>query len=184
MSRAVVVRPADDDDVAGVRRLVAAAGLPLDGLADAAVTLVAVAVGGAGGAGAAVPGGTVPVGAVPVGAVLVGTEVVGAVALERHGEPDAPVFLLRSAVVDPAWQGRGVGARLTAAALDVVDRHGAPAALLTETAREWFPRFGFGVVPRGSLPSALGASAELRGACPASATAMLRPARRPQERSG
>jgi amino-acid N-acetyltransferase len=146
----VRVREAAPVDLAAVRTLVADAGLPLDGLDGAAVVLVAEAAG----------------------------RVVGTVALERHGDGAGPVFLLRSAAVDPAWRGRGIGAALTAAAMDRVDAASAPAALLTETAGGYFPRFGFTAVGRTELPAALGASAQLRGACPTSAQALLRPARR------
>ena len=44
--------------------------------------------------------------------------------------------------------------------------------LLTTTAAAFFPRFGFVPVTREAVPAALHASAELRGACPASATVM------------
>jgi amino-acid N-acetyltransferase len=143
----VAVREAAPADLPAVRDLVSAAGLPLDGLAEAAVVLVADADGA----------------------------VVGAVALERHGAGPDTAFLLRSAVVAPAWRGRGVGTVLTAAAVAHVDTVGAPVALLTETAADYFPRFGFTPVDRTALPAVLGGSAELRGACPASARALLRP---------
>jgi amino-acid N-acetyltransferase len=99
---------------------------------------------------------------------------VGAVALEEHGSGPETAFLLRSAVVDPACRGRGIGDALTRAALAHVDRAGAAVALLTETAADWFRRFGFVPVDRTALPPALEGSAELRGACPVSAQAMLR----------
>ena len=44
--------------------------------------------------------------------------------------------------------------------------------LLTTTAPDWFPRFGFTVTRREELPEVLDASEELRGACPGSAVAM------------
>jgi amino-acid N-acetyltransferase len=144
----VLVREATPADLAAIRNLIAAAGLPLAGLDDAALVLVAAADGA----------------------------VVGTVALERHGTGSDTVFLLRSAAVAPAWRGRGVGAELTAAALAHVDAAEAPVALLTETAAGYFPPFGFAAVPRDRLPAALAASAELQGACPASARALLRPA--------
>jgi len=133
-------------DLPAVRALVAAAGLPLDGLADAALVLIATG----------------------------GGRVVGTVALEAHGAGRDTAFLLRSAAVDPAWRGRGIGAWLTDAALRHIDTIGAPVALLTESAADYFPRFGFVPVDRDRLPSSLAASAELRGACPASAQALLR----------
>jgi amino-acid N-acetyltransferase len=143
----VVVREATPADLAVTRDLVVAAGLPLAGFDDAALVLVADAAG----------------------------ELVGTVALEQYGNGDATAYLLRSAAVIPAWRGRGVGAALTAAALARADAGGAPVALLTETASEYFPRFGFAPVDRDRLPPSLAGSAELRGACPTSARALLRP---------
>jgi amino-acid N-acetyltransferase len=145
--RPVRVREAAPADLPAVRHLIAAAGLPLDGFDDITHVLVA----DAGGA------------------------VVGTVALEQHGAGPGTAFLLRSAAVAPTWRGRGVGAALTSAALAHVDAIGGPVALLTETAARYFPRFGFAPVDRAALPAALAPSAELRGACPASAQALLRP---------
>ncbi|MGY1617190.1 GNAT family N-acetyltransferase [Geodermatophilus sp. SYSU D00691] len=147
MMRDAVVRPAVPADLPAVHALVAASGLPLDGLDGATQVLVAEEDG----------------------------DVVGTVALERHGDGPATAFLLRSAAVAERRRGTGLGAALVTAALAPVDAAGAPVALLTESAANWFPRFGFVVVPREELPPALGASAELRGACPASAHALLRP---------
>lgn len=149
----VLVREATPAELATISALVTAAGLPLEGLADAAHVWVADAAGA----------------------------IVGTVALERHGTGDATAYLLRSAAVDPAWRGRGVGAALTAAALPRVDADLVPVALLTETAATYFPRFGFVAVAREQLPAALGGSAELRGACPVSARALLRPAVAPSD---
>jgi len=144
----VLVHQATPADLAAITDLIAAAGLPLAGLDDAALVLVAEDA----------------------------DTVIGTVALERHGTGTDAAFLLRSASVAPAWRGRGVGAQLTAAALAHVDAAVAPVALLTETAAGYFPRFGFTAVPRSRLPTALAASIELQGACPASARALLRPA--------
>jgi amino-acid N-acetyltransferase len=142
----VTIRPAAAHDGAAVRAVIAAAGLPLDGLDDVALLLVAECDGA----------------------------VVGTVALERYPAESGTVFLLRSAAVAPHLRGRGIGAALTAAALEQVDAERAPVALLTETAGGWFPRFGFLPVSRAELPEVLAASPELQGACPASARALLR----------
>ena len=142
-----LVREAAPDELVAASEIVRAAGLPLDGLALAAVLLVAEADGA----------------------------IVGTVALERHGTGAATAYLLRSAAVTAAWRGRGIGAQLTAAALQRVDAVAAPVALLTETAEGYFRRYGFQPVDRAGLPRALDASAELGGACPASARAMMRP---------
>jgi amino-acid N-acetyltransferase len=143
------VRDASPADMAAIDALIRDAKLPLDGLEAAAVVLVA----------------------------EIDGAVHGAIALERYGEGDRAAFLLRSAVVPPASRGRGIGTALTAAALQRVDTEAAPVALLTETAGEYFPRFGFALVERAELPVELAASPELRGACPATARAFLRPAR-------
>jgi len=98
-----------------------------------------------------------------------GATVAGCVALELYGDE----VLLRSLVVSPAERGTRLGERLTAAVLDLARERGARRVwLLTTTAERFFPRFGFERVERSALPPALDASAELRGACPASAVAM------------
>jgi len=99
----------------------------------------------------------------------------GTVALEQHGTGGSLAFLLRSAAVDPAARGRGLGDALVRAALRHVDAVRAPAALLTENAEGYFPRFGFAPVSRDELPAALLESSQLLGGCPASAHALLRP---------
>jgi predicted N-acetyltransferase YhbS len=80
-------------------------------------------------------------------------------------------------VVDPAWRGRGIGDQLVRAALEVADQEAAPVGLLTETASDYFPPFGFSPTSWAELPSSLGGSSELRGTCPTTATAMVRKAR-------
>ncbi|SNR40411.1 hypothetical protein SAMN06272737_10621 [Blastococcus mobilis] len=100
---------------------------------------------------------------------------VGTIALERHGTSSDTVSLLRSAAIDPARRGHGVGAVLTAAVLRRVDAADALVALLTETATECFSRSDFTLVDRAQLPPAQEESQELRGACPSSARALLRP---------
>jgi amino-acid N-acetyltransferase len=97
--------------------------------------------------------------------------IVGAVALEMH--PDSA--LLRSLVVDRTVQGQGVGGELTQAAIDEAQRRGVMSIyLLTTTAEEFFPRFGFVAVDRQSMPPSIQGSIEFRSACPASAVAMRR----------
>jgi len=100
-----------------------------------------------------------------------GETIVGAVALELY--PDSA--LLRSLVVDPTVQGQGVGGRLVQAAIGEAQRRGVGAIyLLTTTAGHFFPRFGFAVVDRGSMPASIQGSIEFQSACPASAIAMRR----------
>ena len=98
-----------------------------------------------------------------------GDAIVGAVALEVF--PDTA--LLRSLVVDGAARGQGVGQRLTSAAIAEAHLRGlASIYLLTTTAETFFPRFGFVVVDRQSVPASIQSSIEFQSACPASAIAM------------
>jgi N-acetylglutamate synthase-like GNAT family acetyltransferase len=100
-----------------------------------------------------------------------GGRLVGSAVLEIYGK-DA---LLRSVAVEPGLRGRGLGLRLAEAALALAAERGVvDVFLLTETASEFFPRLGFRAVLRDALPASLDSSAELRGACPASAVAMAR----------
>jgi len=141
----LVIRGARPADRAAVERLLAAARLPLAGVAEHFDEfLVAAASEG----------------------------IVGAIAIERY----PPFGLLRSAAVDERWRARGLGALLVAKALARAREDGLAALyLLTTTAADWFPRFGFRACAREALPEALRASEELRGACPDSATCLVLP---------
>jgi amino-acid N-acetyltransferase len=82
--------------------------------------------------------------------------------------------VLRSVAVDPAWQGRGWGARVTAAAVRAARDAGLRRLyLLTTTAPRYFPRFGFRVIDRAAAPHAIQNSIEFRETCPDSAIAMV-----------
>lgn len=94
---------------------------------------------------------------------------IGVAGLERYGE----VGLIRSVAVADDVAARGLGSALVGALLQNAGERGIGAVyLLTTTAADWFPRFGFRVIRREDLPQALGESAELRGACPSTAVAM------------
>lgn len=98
--------------------------------------------------------------------------VVGTAALDVH----APHALLRSVAVATDLATLGVGTRLVN---DTIARakamHLESLYLLTTTAAEWFPRFGFAVTDRTTVPAALAATVEFTSACPASATVMSCP---------
>jgi amino-acid N-acetyltransferase len=99
--------------------------------------------------------------------------VVGIAGMEQYGDSG----LLRSVAVVPEWRGTGIGRTL----VDHVLEEGRAAGvrevyLLTTTAEHYFPRLGFSCCDRESVPSALRASAEFKGACPASAVVMRRTA--------
>lgn len=97
------------------------------------------------------------------------SHVVGTAALELYADG----ALLRSVAVDSAVQGQRVGRRLTEAALQMAQQHGAHTVfLLTTTAETFFPKFGFEPVARADVPASVQASVEFRFACPASAVVM------------
>lgn len=97
--------------------------------------------------------------------------VVGAIGLEHYAEG----ALLRSAGSTTAERGRGVGEALVEALVRRAQQERVPQlVLLTTTAAEWFPRFGFQVIGRDAVPASIRQSVEFTSACPASATVMAR----------
>lgn len=100
-----------------------------------------------------------------------GSTIVGAIGLEKFES----VALLRSAVVSPDQRGTGVGRQLVERILARAEEEGLDDVyLLTTTAEEYFPRFGFSRGTREAVPDAVKASAEFRGACPDTAVVMER----------
>jgi amino-acid N-acetyltransferase len=98
-----------------------------------------------------------------------GSRTIGCAALEVY----ASGVLLRSVAVESAWRGRGVGGQLTDAGLALARSRGAEAAyLLTTTAGDFFPRFGFERVERADVPDEVKQSIEFTSACPSSALVM------------
>jgi amino-acid N-acetyltransferase len=91
-----------------------------------------------------------------------GGRLVGAVGLERYG----PSALFRSLVVTPAHQGRGLGRALTERMLDDARKTGVKRLfLLTDTAAEFFPKFGFRRIAREEADPEVQDSVEFRTAC-------------------
>lgn len=144
----VALRPATDDDLPAVHRLLREGSLPTAGLEEQFGPRYAVA--------------------------EASGRVVGVAGLETYPEGDQPQYgLLRSVAVDSAWQGLGVGVRLVEERLDWARREGLREVwLLTTTAPAFFPRFGFGAAERSAAPTALQASREFAEACPSTAVAM------------
>ncbi len=97
--------------------------------------------------------------------------VVAAAGLEPYGD----AALLRSVVVDSALRGQGVGELLQN---ELAQRAAAQGIhrliLLTTTAAPFFAKRGFRTITRDAAPAAMLASREFQGACPASATVMLK----------
>jgi amino-acid N-acetyltransferase len=144
-SGCVTLRPAEPGDLPEVVRLLREADLPLQGVTAEALENF----------------------------VLAEHEgrAVGVVGLEVYQQS----ALLRSAAVEKRWRGSGVGSALIDRALAITrDRGIQDVYLLTTTAEDYFPRFGFACIARDAVPEAVQASAEFQGACPSSAVAMRR----------
>ena len=130
-------------DVAAVRALLAAAGLPVADLTAASLA--------------------------DFWGCRAGEELAGAIGLERYGA----VALLRSLAVAPDWQGRGLGAALLAHAERAARQRGIAALyLLTATTEAFFTRRGYIRIPREAAPSALRHTAEFAALCPARAVGL------------
>jgi amino-acid N-acetyltransferase len=136
------IRPAEPVDLPQILALLEMCNLPPDGLTD------------------------------HLGTALVGTQndqIIASIALEVYGE----AALLRSVAVAPDYRGQQLGHALVAAAYSMARRHQISALyLLTTTAGEFFPRFGFRPTPRAAVPPAVQQSVEFTSACPASALVM------------
>jgi amino-acid N-acetyltransferase len=132
-------------DVPAVEALLAAAGLPLEGAAEALATAGVVA--------------------------RADDAVAGAAAVECYGEAG----LLRSVVVSGDRHGTGVGRALVAAAEGLASASGVRSLyLVTETAEGWFSRLGYEVVAQYEARAAVGSSVELGLACATTGVAMRR----------
>ena len=98
-----------------------------------------------------------------------GDRLVGSAAIERYGDAG----LLRSVAVDASYRNQGLGAQLVGAALDQARAQGMQTLyLLTTTAPDYFPRFGFHPIARDEVALAVHQSVEFTSACPASAVVM------------
>jgi amino-acid N-acetyltransferase len=145
VSAPVQIEPAQSTDRDDVLRLVEQSGLPRDGLVNHLATALVARHGG---------------------------RIVGSAALEMY--PDGA--LLRSVAVAREFQGQGIGHRLTDAAISLARERRVPALyLLTTTADQFFPRFGFERIERTAVPRTVQSSVEFTSACPSSATVMRRP---------
>lgn len=146
LSGRVRIRPANQQDLGAVSELLSAAGLvPIDDTAQY--------------------GPQYAVAEDARGAII------GVAGYERYGDD----ILLRSVAVAEEARSAGLGAALTADRLAHAQDHGCTAAyLLTDTARGYWERHGFGEIERSAAPEAIKRSTEWKHACPASATAMVR----------
>lgn len=89
-------------------------------------------------------------------------KIVGCVGLEDYG----PSALFRSLAIAPAYRNRGLGTQLTEAILKEARRRGIKKVfLLTETAEEYFPRFGFRAITWDEADPAVKQSVQFKTCC-------------------
>ena len=97
------------------------------------------------------------------------TGIVGAMGLEMY----ANTALLRSAVVHPSHQNKGVGTLLYDRLLEMAKSAGVNRLILfTDTAEEYFSRKGFRRIDAASVTGPITTSVEFTGACPSHAACM------------
>lgn len=96
---------------------------------------------------------------------------VGTIGLEAR----APYGLLRSAAVDPARHGAGIGARLVGRLVEEARaRRLAALYLFTPSAASFFERHGFVRTTRDAIPEELRTTGQFTHSCGASAVTMVR----------
>lgn len=96
-------------------------------------------------------------------------EIIGCAALEMYN----PYALLRSVAVASSYRKKGVGRALAKAALEIAHAEDVlQVYLLTETAPEFFSKFGFQPIERSQVPEMVRHSVEFTTACPESAMSM------------
>jgi amino-acid N-acetyltransferase len=100
-----------------------------------------------------------------------GDELVGVAGLEVCCDN----ALLRSVAVDQRYRSKGVGRALVTQLIGSAEARGLHALyLLTTTAEQYFPSFGFRPIERSEVPDDVRATEEFTSACPASARVMTR----------
>jgi amino-acid N-acetyltransferase len=96
-------------------------------------------------------------------------EIIAAGGIEDAGT-DA---IIRSIAVAENYKGKGYGAQITRQLLNYAKtKNKKDIYLLTTTADNYFPRFGFKEVKRQDLPAALKSSSQYKDVCPSSAVIM------------
>ena len=93
--------------------------------------------------------------------------------LQMLGVDTAAGGLIRSVVVHPAFQSRGLGKQIYEHLEENARERGlADLYLLTETAESFFQPFGYSLIARDSAPAELQAAPQFAWLCPASAVVM------------
>lgn len=136
------IRSARQEDLDSIENLLIASGLPPDGIEN------------------------------HLSSMLVGEleyQILATAALEMYGDS----ALLRSVAVDSIARGTGLGTRMTEAIVKLALRLRVNRLfLLTETAEDFFPKFGFRKVNRSDIPDNVKSSLEFTLLCPSSALAL------------
>ena len=97
--------------------------------------------------------------------------VMGAIGVELYHD----VGLLRSLVVHPAYQGKGLGKRLTREVESFAQQKSIKTLfLLTTTAAEFFPKIGYQVIQRDRAPLSIAKTQEFKNICPVSAVCLFK----------
>lgn len=144
ITRPATLRKAERDDLKNIERLLTAAGLPLDGVAEALPTFVVAEADG---------------------------ELVGVAGLECCRDNALLRSVAVEPSWRSHGLGRALVARVIS---DAEARGIRALYLLTTTAERYFPSFGFERITRDAVPDDVRATAEFQGACPVSATVMTR----------
>jgi amino-acid N-acetyltransferase len=101
----------------------------------------------------------------------IGHAVIGTIGIERYGD----AALLRSVATSARARGTGIGAALVQRAIESAKAAGiTDLYLLTTTAAEWAPRFGFAPIARDRVLEAVRQSPQFMGGTCSSAAAMHR----------
>jgi amino-acid N-acetyltransferase len=147
---AVRTRTGTEADLASIMPLLAASALPLDGVNAAAVAS----------------------GAIRFIVAEHRGRVVGVGALEPCGNTGR-YALLRSLAIDARLRRGGIGRAVVRQLIDEARTSGVSELyLLTTTAADYFPKFGFEPIARDTVPAEVRMNVEFTTACPATATAM------------
>lgn len=83
-------------------------------------------------------------------AALVGTLLVGSVRMAPVRAGDVPALVLGPLAVEPAFEGRGIGAALMQRTLEAAREAGRPLVILVGD-EPYYARFGFRPIPQGQL---------------------------------
>lgn len=99
------------------------------------------------------------------------SSVIGAIGVELYGDRG----LLRSLVVHPSYRGRGLGKRLTSELEFRARKRGIKTLyLLTMSAVDFFPRLGYKLTRRATVPEPIARTEEFKSACPVSAACLYK----------